>query len=403
MKMIQGWVMSLALAVMAGLLAIPAAVAQDEGDTSALEAFRQQVADTFPDSAAGDEDAVAEEGVIDDPTMAVFVRNRTRKAFIDDEVDGIRDSVIARLAGEGVRILDPADVADSFTRYKITTAEEKAGLVDGVFSGGSVTRVAGMIDADYIVTVSISSADVRQREMGGAPVRTYRVSMPVKVLDGVTGASVYGDVITMTYPTQGAGGTEDTVYYSDLFNRAGDRIASTIMDSRDKWRAPSDRDVARVSFTVSTTIDELVNGLEQGARGPNELLDELRRTVGGVTVELDGLALGTSPGTFQAAPGMHQLRLTRQWMEPWQKTVEIREGSNFNVALELSDEGIRKFGSVEAFRAATALIYAEAAYTKGIKINFDTAAWQNAAIGNSGTTIDLDNISQGGLNNRTSE
>jgi hypothetical protein len=116
-------------------------------------------------------------------------------------------------------------------------------------------------------------------------------------------------------------------------------------------------------------------------RAPNELLDEMRRVVGGVTVELDGAALGSSPGTFQASLGLHQLRVTRQWMTPWQKTVNIQEGVAFNIGLELSDAGIIRYQSMEGFRSLVAFSYAEAVMRKGVKVNFDTAAWRDVSVG----------------------
>jgi hypothetical protein len=103
--------------------------------------------------------------------------------------------------------------------------------------------------------------------------------------------------------------------------------------------------------------------------------------VGGVTVELDGAALGSSPGTFQASPGLHQLRVTRQWMQPWQKTVNIQNGSAFNIALELSEAGAQQYRSMEALRSQIAINYAEAVMRKGAKINFDTAAWRDVTLG----------------------
>jgi hypothetical protein len=143
-----------------------------------------------------------------------------------------------------------------------------------------------------------------------------------------------------------------------------------------------------VKFSVTTTVDELIQGLESGVRAPNELLGEMRRLVGGVTVELDGAAVGSSPGSFSCAPGLHQLRISRPWMKDWQQTVNIQDGSAFRVALELSDAGLQRYQSLERFRALAAVTYAEALAQKGVKVNFDTAAWRDVSIGSkAGTTV----------------
>ncbi|MFA7053148.1 MAG: hypothetical protein WC328_09030, partial [Kiritimatiellia bacterium] len=65
------------------------------------------------------------------PKIAIFVKNQTRVAGMDDEVDGVRDRISAELAGAGLIVLDKAEIADGFNRFKITTAEERSGLVEG--------------------------------------------------------------------------------------------------------------------------------------------------------------------------------------------------------------------------------------------------------------------------------
>lgn len=381
---------------------------EEQVSDTKLEEFRDKIQKQYPDLEVVDVRAktVYEGDLKPKPapavkTAAIFVRNQSRKPSLDDEVDGLRDLISAEMAAGDIRLMDANEIASAFHKYKVTTEEARSGMVKGLFSGGSVTRMTQMLNADYIILVSVNYADVRSRKVGGVAVKTYRTTMPVKVLDGKSGATVYGTVVKKTYPTQGAGGTDDSVYYYDLFEKSSEAIASTLLASMPKWRAPSERAGRRVQFTVSTTIDQLVDGLASGTRAPNDLLDELRRVVGGVTVELDGAAIGSTPGTFTATPGLHQLRLTRQWMEPWQKTVNIQDGATFKVALELSDAGLARFKSLEGFKAATALTYAEAAYKKGIKINFDTQGWRDVAIGDRGTDINMEKTEQIGVINQS--
>ena len=67
--------------------------------------------------------------------IAVFVQNRTRLAGMDDEVDGVRDRLSAALAEvDGLSVMDSAQVADTFRRYKVTVGEERSGSVSGIFS-----------------------------------------------------------------------------------------------------------------------------------------------------------------------------------------------------------------------------------------------------------------------------
>ncbi len=355
-----------------------------------LEAFKKKVQAANPDMDVVSVEAdVVKRAVLAprippvNPKVAIFVKNQTRVPGMDDEVDGIRDRIGAELAGAGMIIMDQAEIAGGFNRYKVTTDEERAGLVAGVFTGGSTVRVAQMLGCDYIMVVNIVRASVAQRTAGGRPVTIFTLNMSTKVNEAVQGSSVYGSNWSRKLPVPGEAAAADDAlnYYNDLVDQWSQETGEEISQKAPTWRRVDATPVQVVSFSVSTTIDELIKGLESGVRGPNELLDEMRRVVGGVTVELDGAALGSSPGTFQATPGLHQLRVTRQWMTPWQKTVNIQEGVAFNIGLELSDAGLQRYRNMEAFRSLTAVSYAEAVMRKGVKVNFDTAAWRDVSIG----------------------
>ena len=311
------------------------------------------------------------------PKIAIFVKNQTKVAGMDDMVDGVRDRISAELAGAGMIVMDSAEIASSFNRFKVTTAEERAGLIDGVFTGGSTVRIAQMLGADYVMVASITAADRAALTVSGKPVVTYTLRMTSKVSEAVQGSSVYGKPWTSKVPVPGdsAAGTDASVYYNDLLDRWASETGLEVAEKAKTWRRIEAAPVQLVSFSVTTTIDELINGLESGVRAPNELLDEMRHVVGGVTVQIDGATVGSAPGTFQISPGMHQMRVSRQWMKDWQQTVNIQNGSNFKVALELSDAGMQKFQSLENLRAQLAKDYAGAVATKNVKVNLDTSSW----------------------------
>jgi len=374
-------------------------------NSAELQAFKEQVQAANPDMKVISVNAVREATMVSvpNPKIAIFVKNQTKFPGMDDMVDGVRDRISAELAGAGLIVLDQAEIASGFNRFKVTTAEERAGLIDGVFTGGSIVRVGQMLGADYVMVASIISADRATLMVSGKQMVSFTLRMTVKVSEAVQGSSVYGDNWTRKIPTtaENAAGTDASVYYNDLLDAWASETGAKIAEKAPAWRRVEAAPVQLVNFSVSTTIDELIQGLESGVRAPNELLDEMRRIVGGATVEIDGATVGSSPGTFQVAPGMHQMRVKRAWMKDWQQTVSIQNGSNFKVALELSDAGMQRFQSLEKLRAQVALDYAEAMALKGVKVNFDTAAWRDVAIGNKGNEINLDKkeIHQQGLIN----
>lgn len=338
-----------------------------------------------------------------DPKIAIFVKNQTKVAGMDDMVDGVRDRIAAELAGAGMIVLDQADIVSGFNRYKVTTDEERAGLINGVFTGGSTVRVAQMLGADYVMTAMIISADRAALTVSGKQMVSYALRMTVKVCEAGKGSTVYGDNWSKKYPVtaDNAAGTDTAFFYNELLDQWVSEAGPKLAESSKGWKKAAAAPSELVSFSVSTTIDELIKGLESGVRAPNELLDEMRHVIGGATVEIDGATVGSSPGTYQVAPGLHQMRVSRQWMKDWQQTVNIQNGSSFKIGLELSDAGLQKFQSLEKLRAQIANDYAAAMATKGIKVNLDTAAWRDVSMGNKGSEINLEKkeLNQQGLIN----
>jgi hypothetical protein len=62
-----------------------------------------------------------------------------------------------------------------------------------------------------------------------------------------------------------------------------------------------------------------------------------------VTVELDGVAIGSAPGSFQARPGLHKLRLSREGFKAWERTINIDSGGKLRVAMQMSDAGYSRW------------------------------------------------------------
>ncbi|MCL2104663.1 MAG: PEGA domain-containing protein [Kiritimatiellaeota bacterium] len=367
-------------------------------DDAALKAFKARVQAANPDLEVVGVEAVVEKRAVlaprpppaAQPKVAIFVKNQTTVKALDEEVDGIRDRITADLAGAGMIVLDAQELASSFDRFKVTTAEERAGLIDGAFRGGSPLRLAQMVGCDYIMLVSITSASMLNVIQGTT---TFNLNMTVKVLEAVEGSTVFGSNWPGKHPVPNQMVTKgnELPFFSHMIDQWCQKTGPEMAAKAPTWRRAAVDPAQMIEFEVSTTIDEFIGGLENGVLGAPEtlkdVLGELRRLIGGVTVELDGFAVGSSPGKFMTTPGMHQLRISRQWMKPWQQAVVIQPGAKFRVALELSDEGLARFRNLEGFRSLVAVNYAEAATRKDIKINFDTAGWRD--VGNRGAGNDV--------------
>ncbi|MBR7180306.1 MAG: hypothetical protein IKD42_01635 [Kiritimatiellae bacterium] len=303
------------------------------------------------------------------PVMAVFVKNNTSLPGMDDCIDSIRDSFAAEASGAGFSVIDAADTASAFNRFKTPAA------AGDIFSGASASRLAQMLGADLILVASVNGADSLERIAGDRPVVVYTLRMSLKVLDS-SGASVYGKSWSQKRPVAGSVARDSLGYYREMADEWASDAAKQLVSSAGSWLKPRGDAASVVSFTVRTTVDAEIEKLAAAVDASSPVKDELRVVAGGVVVEIDGAAVGSSGGRFFARPGLHSMRVTRQWMEPWSGTVNITEGAVFDVALELSADGMKRYGSKEALRAELARAYSEAAMTRGIKINFDTSAWQ---------------------------
>jgi len=70
-----------------------------------------------------------------------------------------------------------------------------------------------------------------------------------------------------------------------------------------------------------------------------------------VTVELDGTTLGSAPGSFKARPGLHKIRLSREGFAAWERTINVSEGQELRVALQMSEQGYSRWKDTTDFLA----------------------------------------------------
>ncbi len=301
---------------------------------------------------------------------AIFVRNRGGREM-DSKIDIFSDELSARLSEKGFAVMDWKDVIQKFreanepdeaifksvrtlmaigtttgtTDSAMTTAEQSVkiepensvvgqGLAGGV-AKASALRVAQMLDADYIIVASLGKMGQETREFKGEgtiyktdnKADIYSLPMTIKVLDGNSGQSIYGDVFTSSERIlQNASIKVSVDNMPDrLIDSGTAKLAENISDKVQRIRDAVVKATATVPFTIECNID-------------------------GATIELDGAAIGTAPGNFNASPGIHQLSLTRQYFETWEKSVNIFANQKISVSLELSAEGLAKYKDITAFK-----------------------------------------------------
>ncbi len=273
---------------------------------------------------------------------AIFVQNRGGRD-LRERVDVLNDLVTARLSAKGFSVIDRHAVIARFRESGEesgalrTLADQAQG--ENAVAGASALRIAQQLGADYLIMAAITSLNTEIRTFKGEgtmfgtdnqlTIHTLRTTL--KVLEGTHGGTVYGDTVTASERT--TVGRNLTVDTNDIVSRLLETTARQLADN-----------VAARLAEIGSRKGNVVPAVEFA----------ITSNVAGVTVELDGAAIGSTPGRFKASPGLHQLRLSKEWLIPWERTVNIFADQALNVILELSEEGLRRFATLERLQAELA-------------------------------------------------
>lgn len=275
------------------------------------------------------------------PKAALFVQNRAGAA-LEGQLDAFGDLVGSQLSASGLEVIRSQDVLARFVESRDAQSEQtlrqgvealqtaKAeGTVDGPAQEASALRVAQMMGADVLVFASLVSLGENKTSVQAygttqeSVVTTLRVAL--RVLDGDRGAQVYGDVIAVSEKIAQTAYLQ--VQTGDLVNTLLDRgaaeLAGRVKGSVAKIEAARSAEPALASVTMTTSAE-------------------------GAAVEVDGVVVGTAPGTFKIRPGVHEVRVTKEGYATWEKSVAFADGQTLAVPMELSAVGLARKGELEA-------------------------------------------------------
>ena len=275
------------------------------------------------------------------PKAALFVQNRAG-ASMEGQIDAFGDLVGARLAEAGFEVIRAQDVLARFAESR--SAEESQqlrqavealqtlkseGTVDGAPQEASALRIAQAMEADYLVFASMLSMGenrVNVQAYGTAQqAKTTTLRLALRVLDGGRGSQIHGDVVAVS---------EKILENANLQVDAGDQLNSLL-----------DRGAGELAERVRGSVAKIEAAKPEA---PALASVTVRSTVEGAAVEVDGVVVGTAPGTFRIRPGIHEVRVTREGYATWEKSVAFSGGQILDVAMELSAAGLARKGELEA-------------------------------------------------------
>lgn len=297
---------------------------------------------------------------------AIFVKNTAGDA-LNDKVAFLEDQVASRVGGKDFAVISRDDVISAIKVYPTdqpAPADRNAlgSKLDRLLSdNSSTTRLAQNLGADFVLLVSIGSLGktTNHLKLDGLGVETINVIHNLrgtyKVIEAVTGAALGGGPVKATKTirnTAGAQtGSDDVV--NELLEDAATQVAEGFLAKAATFKATTAPDKVEISIACSpkdveghevSLPDLRLNENNEVTKGEKMLTAQVS-----ATIEIDGLALGTTPARIKIAPGLHKLRLTRPGFTDVEQTINGVNGLTLNLTMQMSPEGFQRWKQVRDF------------------------------------------------------
>lgn len=322
----------------------------------------------------------------------------------------LEEDVAACLSGQGISTISRADVVNGVARFAGDSAntgdpESQSRVVEQALSDqASATRLAELLGADAIIVASITNYTIANRAFNDpqlgvkSNIRTYTMGVALRVVDGMSGRSLYGGSVDATKSLRRTSElTEELDPIDDLLQEASQNVCRKVAGAI-RQLAPPAADAAAGETEVAISL--VASGLEV----PNVVAEgDARFTVGsarlplslvGARVYVDGVMSGSAPGSLAMRPGVHRLKIEHPLFSPLEQVVNIRSGApqQLTFSMKLSEEGRRdweqniaileELKDGEVLRESQLIsVRAFADFLRNSSINLDTSEVRNLNIG----------------------
>lgn len=283
---------------------------------------------------------------------AVFVNNLAG-AQLADKANALESLIAANLNGQGFNVISRQEVANS-----LEDDRDIANLGRALASSSSALRLAQTLGADYLLVANLVSYGNRQVEYRGYDIATKNTTYTLRVsyglLEASGGAGLVGEEISVSETLRDDETIEivDNDLLNGLLTEAAALIAQDAREEAGLGNIPlAPPPAAPVSFAVTPRLQDIAlpNVIISEDNVVTVTADKFPIEATGVNVELDGVVLGSAPGTFQARPGLHQLRLTRDGFVAWERNVNLYDGFVLVAQMNFSADGQQQWEELSGF------------------------------------------------------
>ncbi len=291
---------------------------------------------------------------------AIFVANRAG-AEHDNMISSFEDLLTARISGNGFQVLSREVIANALTKFdpEVASSKRPAESLDAKLTEqSSALRLGQNLGADYLMVATINSIGTNERAVKAYGVEMVNVDKNLratyKIIDGNTGATLVADVVKSTVSTRHTqNATEksnDTV--NELLDQAAEQLGASLNSRVASRQIPTVSAAAALAeMTFSVEAADLTIPDVRIEKDNTVAISESKYKVTplNVTVEVDGVAVGTAPGKIKLRPGFSKIRMTRDGFKPWERTINAVNGQTLTVAIEMSPEGYARWKDSTAF------------------------------------------------------
>ncbi|WP_269540519.1 PEGA domain-containing protein [Cerasicoccus fimbriatus] len=289
---------------------------------------------------------------LDGRKTAVFVNNLAG-VQLADKANALESLLAANLNGQGFNVISRQEVANS-----LANDPEIEDLGRALASSSSALRLAQTLGADYLLVANLVSFGQRQVKYEGYDIATantvYRLRVSYSLLESSGGAGLVGEEITVSEALRDDATIEiiDNDLLNGLITEAAALIAQSAREEAKLGNIPvAPQPAAPVTFAITPRLQDIAlpNVVIDKDNVVTVSADKFPIEATGVSVELDGVVLGSAPGTFEARPGLHQLRLIRDGFVSWERNVNLSDGFVLVAQMNFSAEGQQQWQELSAF------------------------------------------------------
>ncbi|WP_052360888.1 PEGA domain-containing protein [Geminisphaera colitermitum] len=293
---------------------------------------------------------------------AIFVANRAGQKY-DDKIRVLEDFVSARVADTGVQVIareTTVDAARAFNPALASTLRPEDSLDTLLANESSALRLAQNLGADYLLQISLGglSKETRRVKAYGVEVTNdeYSALVTYKILDGLTGAALSGDTVKPVRLEQAnAHASADlaaAAILDGLLDDAAQKITAGLQARvADNRIAAPDTVAALATITLIPDVADVFLPEVRLDNTNTVSLSEGKNKVSilNVTVEVDGVVVGTAPGKLQLRRGFSRLRLTREGFKPWERLISAFDSQVIVAPMQMDEAGLKRWKEVSQF------------------------------------------------------